>query len=167
VLKQNKKHYIPSESEFRQLYIDSYPEISSKLKTCGIKDKDIHDIMVEAMTLLIRETHISIQEQRINLNEAFQKHCLDLAYSHSAESISGEKIKDEVVLTEFMASIKPFEAQILMHAYFHHYSDREIMSRMKMESPDDIQHSKLEGLNKLMALLNASPQLRNSLKKAF
>jgi spore coat protein CotF len=92
---------------------------------------------------------------------------MEIMHRRSSENPRAGDIKDELVLTEFMASIKTTEAELLTNAYFHHYSDKESMKRMGMESVEEIRNSKLNGLKKLMALLNASPQLRAKLKQVI
>jgi DNA-directed RNA polymerase specialized sigma subunit len=163
---KNIKHYIPSESQFRDLYLSMYSEISHSLREAGATDKQISEIMVEAMIRVIKSIHLKFEGLPIDFKQNFRDQISEVR-KESWESAPIDKHgKDAGLLAEFVASISPIDSEILTNTYYHHLSDQETMKRMKMTEIRVIRDRKLSALNKLLGLLNASPQLQSKLKQS-
>ncbi len=166
MLSKNIKHFIPSESEFRDLYLSMYPEIFALLRNAGTTDKQISEIIVEAMMRVIKGINLKFEGNPIDIKKHFREQVSQIRKEES-EAISSDKtFKDDVLIAEFVASISPSESEILTHAYYHHLSDRETMKRMNGTEIQTIRDGKLNAINKLLGLLNASPQLQSKLKQS-
>ncbi len=164
MLNKNIKHFIPSETEFRDLYLSTYREISTSLRKTGATEKQIAEIMVEAMIRVIKGIHHKFDGYPIDFKQHFKDHVSQVRKELIEFNSSEKSSKDEGILAEFVASISPSESTILSHTYYLHLSDQETMKRMNWTEIQMVRDRKLNAINKLLGLLNASPQLQSKLK---
>lgn|GEM_PF-3073987 len=165
MLKKTRKHYIPSESELRKLYLTIFPEIFAELTGSGFKEKQTSEIMVEAMTRVIKGMNIHTDENVFDFRKNIKEQVKLVQHEILGTQFLNTPIKDQAILYDFLDTNSPIESDILTQSYFNHHSDKETMKQLNWTEIRKVQETKIRAINKLLGLLNASPQLKSKLKE--